>query len=182
MSRYRRDRTAGATYFFTVATYRRQRILTHPDALQALRDATRAVKARLPFHLDALVVLPDHLHAVLTLPPDDDDFPARLGLIKRQVAQAARHLVGDAQTPSRVRRREIGFWQRRFWEHRIRDDADYARHVDYVHYNPVKHDLVARLADWPYSTFHRDARLGIYPPDWAGGALETNGDYGEIEE
>jgi putative transposase len=182
MSRYRRAPVAGATYFFTVNTYRRQKILTHPDALRALREAVRAVKQRLPFHVDALVVLPDHLHAVLTLPPEDGDFSSRLSLIKRQVAQSARHLVAEAQTASRVKRRELGFWQRRFWEHQIRDEADYARHIDYVHYNPVKHGLVTRVADWPYSTFHRDVRLGVYPPEWAGSGVYEQRDYGELDD
>jgi len=182
MSRYRRSRAAGATYFFTINTYRRQRTLTHTDALRALREAIRTVKQRLPFHVDALVVLPDHLHAVLTLPPEDADFSSRLSLIKRQVAQSARHLVVEAQTASRVKRRELGFWQRRFWEHQIRDETDYARHVDYVHYNPVKHGLVTRVADWPYSTFHRDVRLGVYSPGWAGDDLHKQCEYGEFDE
>lgn len=182
MSRYRRSRAAGATYFFTVNTYRRQRILIDADALQTLREAVRAVKQRLPFHVDALVVLPDHLHVVLTLPPEDADFSSRLSLTKRQVAQSARHLVGEAQTASRVKRRELGFWQRRFWEHQIRDEADYARHVDYVHYNPVKHGLVTRVTDWPYSTFHRAVRLGVYPSQWAGDDLGEQGKFGEFDE
>lgn len=176
MSRYRRPHVAGATYFFTVVTHRRQRILTHDDVRQALREAMRAAKARLPFRVEALVLLPDHLHAVMTLPPEDGDFSARWGMIKRQVARSARHLVTEGQTDSRLKRGEIGFWQRRFWEHQIRDEDDYARHVDYVHFNPVKHGLVTRVGDWPYSTFHRLARLGVYPPDWAGSGIEQPDD------
>jgi putative transposase len=106
---YRRARAAGATYFFTINTYRRQRILTHADALRALREAIRTVKQRLPFHVDALVVLPDHLHAVLTLPTGDADFSSRRSLIKRQVAQSARRLVVEAQTASRPAAVNWGF-------------------------------------------------------------------------
>jgi len=179
MSRYRRARAAGATYFFTVVTYQRQPILTHADTLRALRRVLREVKTSRPFLLDAFVLLPDHLHTVLTLPPGDADYAIRLSLIKRHVAQSARHLIVSPQTPSRVKRRELGFWQRRFWEHQIRDDRDYARHVEYVHYNPVKHRLVARALDWPYSTFHRYMRAGVYPPDWAGGGWADEGDFGE---
>ncbi|MGH8501984.1 MAG: REP-associated tyrosine transposase [Gammaproteobacteria bacterium] len=182
MSRYRRARAAGATYFFTVNTYRRQSILTHTDSLAALREAIRTTRARLPFHLDALVLLPDHLHAVLTLPPEDDDYSTRLSLIKRYVAQSAQHWVSAPQTLSRMKRRELGFWQRRFWEHQIRNDMDYAKHIDYVHYNPVKHGHVMRAVDWRYSTFPRYVRLGVYPSDWAGNGQEDEGSYGEIGE
>lgn len=124
MSRYRRARVEGATYFFTVVTYRRQPILTHADTLRALRQSLREVKTSRPVHLDALVLLPDHFHVVLTLPPEDADYAIRLSLIKRHIAQSARHLTKAPQTLSRVKRRKLGFWQRRFWEHRIRDDTD----------------------------------------------------------
>jgi putative transposase len=109
MSRYRRVRVAGATYFFTVATYRRQPLLTHPEVIITLRQALRSVKQRLPFHIDALVLLPNHLHAVLTLPPGDDNYTARLSLIKRHVSQSAWHLIAVPQSSSRLRRRELGF-------------------------------------------------------------------------
>jgi putative transposase len=147
MSRYRRARVAGASHFFTVNTYRRQTILIHTDTLRTLREAVRAVRMRLPFHLDALVLLPDHLHVVLALPARDDDYSSRISLIKRHVAQSARHLIVAPQTLSRMKRRELGFWQRRFWEHQIRNDMDYAKHVGHVHYNPVKHRLATRVLD-----------------------------------
>jgi putative transposase len=150
--------------------------------LQVLRNALRAVRSRHPFRLDAIVVLPDHLHAIMTLPPGDADYARRWSLIKRQVSQASRDRTTETQSASRRKRRELDFWQRRFWEHAIRDDADYARHVDYLHFNPVKHGLVSRVTDWPYSTFHRFVRLGIYSADWAGaGADEADVDYGEVE-
>jgi len=129
------------------------------------------------------VVLPDHLHALWTLPPGDADYAIRWSLIKRQVSQSSRHLIVQPQSASRSKRREIGFWQRRYWEHFIRDDADFERHVDYVHYNPVKHGLVEQVRDWHYSTFHRYVRLGMCPSDWAGGdAVVTGEGYGEFAE
>jgi putative transposase len=183
MSRYRRSRVPGTTYFFTVNTYRRQRILTLPEVFVTLRNALRAVRDQHPFRIDALAVLPDHLHTLWTLPPDDADYALRWSLIKRQVSQSARHLIAQAQSASRVKRREIGFWQRRYWEHQIHDDADFARHMDYVHYNPVKHGLVEQVRDWPYSTFHRHVRMKMYPIDWAGGDIvKAEGGYGELGE
>lgn len=181
MSRYRRSHVPGTTYFFTVNTYRRQRLLTHPEVLTTLRNALRSVYEQRPFRIDALVVLPDHLHALWTLPPGDADYAVRL--IRLQVSQSSRQLIVQTQSASRSKRREIGFWQRRYWEHLIRDDGDFERHVDYAHYNPVKHGLVEQVRDWPYSTFHRYVRLGMYPIDWAGGdTVEAEGGYGEIDE
>lgn len=173
MSYYRRPQTPGATWFFTVNTYRRQPILTHPDVITALRAAMQNVRHQHPIKIDAMVILPDHLHIIWTLPPGDTNFAIRWSLIKRQVSQASRHLVGQTQSASRTKRREIDFWQRRYWEHQIRNDADFSRHVDYIHYNPVKHGHVERLMDWPYSTFHRYVRLGVYPADWAGGGVDA---------
>ncbi|MEJ2567206.1 MAG: transposase [Gammaproteobacteria bacterium] len=180
MPRYRRSHVPGTTYFFTVNTYRRQHLLTHPEVLATLRTAFRTVRTQYPFRIDTLVALPDHLHTLWTRPPGDADYAVRWSLIKRQVSQSTRHLVVQAQTTSRINRREIGFSQRRYWEHLIRDDADFERHVDYVHYNPVKHKLVEQVRDWPYSTFHRYVRLGLCPKDWAGGDIvATEGDFGE---
>lgn len=177
---YRRAQTPGATYFFTVGTYCRQEILTRPDVMSVLRAALREVQHQHPFRIDAMVMLPDHLHAIWTLPPGDANFAIRWSILKRNVSQAARHLVAQTQSNSRVKRREIDFWQRRYWEHLIRDDTDFDRHVDYVHFNPVKHGHVDRVIDWPYSTFHRYVRLGMCPSDWAGGDVdEMAGDFGE---
>ena len=173
MSRYRRSNVAGATYFFTVVAYRRQPILTDDAFRRALHDAILRVRARYPFTVDAWVLLPDHLHAIWTLPAGDADFGVRWGWIKRLVtrAVAADYERADWQDASRLARRESTIWQRRFWEHQIRNDADYAAHMDYVHFNPVKHGLVGRVADWPHSTFHRLVKAGVYPPDWAGGSV-----------
>jgi putative transposase len=151
--------------------------------LRALRDAFHRVRAEHPFLLEAVVVLPDHMHAVWTLPAGDANYGKRWSLIKRYVSQASRHLTGQVVNASRDKRRELAFWQRRFWEHQIHDDADYARHVDYLHYNPVKHGLVSRVRDWPYSTFHPFVRFGIYPVDWAGLTIDETGTcFGETAE
>jgi len=133
-------------------------------------------RGRYPFVIDAIVVLPDHLHAVWTLPPGDADFSLRWRMIKSRFAQA----LPKQERLSDVRkaRGERGIWQRRFWEHLIRDEADYARHVEYCYINPVKHGLVARVRDWPHSSFHRDVRAGFFPADWAG-EVEQGREFGE---
>jgi putative transposase len=163
--RYRRADVMGGTYFFTVNLAERKRTLL-VDRIDVLRTVMRKVKAMHPFHIDAMVVLPDHLHAMWTLPEGDADYPTRWALIK---AGFSRHLPKDERrNPSRIAKGERGIWQRRYWEHVIRDERDYARHVDYIHYNPVKHGYVNRVADWPHSTFQRDVERGLYPLNWAG--------------
>jgi putative transposase len=131
-----------------------------------LRHAVRTTRLRHPFTTEAWVVLPDHLHTVWTLPDGDVDFPTRWSLIKRLFSHALP--PGESRSASRIAKRERGLWQRRFWEHLIRDDGDFRAHTDYVHFNPVRHKLVSHPADWPYSTFHRAVRRGQMPPNWAG--------------
>jgi putative transposase len=163
--RYRRADVAGGTYFFTVNLAERKRTLLveHVDMLRAM---IQKVKAMHPFRIDAMVILPDHLHALWTLPVGDRDYPTRWMLIK---AGFSRQLPKDERrSESRQAKGERGIWQRRYWEHLIRDERDYARHADYIHYNPVKHGYVQRVADWPYSTFHRELKRGTYPLGWAG--------------
>jgi putative transposase len=177
MVRYRRSRIPGGTYFFTVTLADRQSTLL-VDQIVALRNAFRATKAIAPFKVDAIVVLPEHLHAILTLPDDDADYPNRWRRIKgyftsRVVTQNA-HLVPGTNG-------EYKLWQRRYWEHTIRDEDDFAQHVDYIHFNPVKHGLVARVADWPYSSFHHTVRHGKRPLDWAGTVTAEMQFYGERE-
>ncbi len=168
MSRYRRARVRGAVYFFTVVTFDRRPILTRPEVRAVLQAAWRKTRSERPFETVALVLLPDHLHCVWRLPDGDGDFGTRWRLIK---TRATRALVATgwrvaAPSPQRARRRERDVWQRRFWEHLIRDDEDLRRHVEYTHYNPVRHGLAPRPVDWPFSTFHRYVRRGVYEPTW----------------
>lgn len=161
---YRRNRVAGGTYFFTVNLLERTSGLL-VEHVELLRESVRKVKRQRPFQIDAWVVLPDHLHAVWTLPSDDTDYSGRWREIKKAFAKGlpkTEHL-----SVVRASKGERGIWQRRFWEHTIRDDADYAAHLDYVHINPVKHGWAARAADWPYSSFHHAVAAGLYPSDWA---------------
>ncbi|MCW5698541.1 MAG: transposase [Rhodospirillales bacterium] len=167
MPDYRRYRVPGGCYFFTVVLLRRcgNRLLT--ERIDLLRHAVRHVRAARPFTIDAWVVLPDHLHAIWTLPEGDDDFPTRWRLIKTLFVRGLPPT--EKLTPVRKRKGERGIWQRRFWEHVIRDDADFAAHMDYVHFNPVKHGLVATPAEWPHSTFRACVERGLYPLSWIGG-------------
>ncbi|RJG06557.1 transposase [Noviherbaspirillum cavernae] len=178
MPNYRRA-TEGSSYFFTVVTHQRQRFLLDEDVRQALRAAIEQVRTIAPFRIDAFVLLPDHLHCIWTLPDGDTDYGMRWRLIKTFVTQACRHRVENPEYLSqrRASKGQSTLWQNRFWEHRLRDEADYARHVDYIHWNPVKHGFADRAMDWPYSSFHRFARNGIYPMDWGGDGVE--GDLGE---
>jgi putative transposase len=169
MPDYRRNRVAGGTYFFTVNLLDRRADLLIAR-IDALRAAVRAVRARSPFHIDAGVVLPDHMHCLWTLPDGDADFPARWRAIKVAFAKSLPPI--EPRSPVRLRRGERGIWQRRYWEHTIRDDRDYALHMDYIHFNPVKHGLACGPADWPFSSFRRCVARGLYPPDWLGGAAE----------
>jgi putative transposase len=165
MSNYRRARIAGASYFFTVTLEDRSSSLL-VERIHALRQAFATTRSELPFHVDAVSVLPDHLHCVWTLPEGDSDFPSRWQRIKGRFSRACP--PGEAISASRGRKRERGIWHRRYWEHALRDDRDYAAHVDYVHFNPVKHGHVRRAIDWPHSSLHRYVREGILPPDWGG--------------
>jgi len=164
----RRNRVPSGSYFFTVNLLERNsRLLVRH--IERLREAIRKVHRQRPFRIDAWVVLPDHLHAVWTLPPCDADYAGRWRAINKALPKTER------LSAVRVKKGERGLWQRRFWAHTIRDDRDYAAHIDYVHINPVKHGLVARVQDWPYSSFHRFVMRGVYPRDWAGGdALELS--------
>jgi putative transposase len=175
MVRYRRNFVAGGTYFFTVTLLdRRSAVLV--DHVDALRAAVRMTRAAHPFAIDAVVVLPDHLHIVMTLLAGDAAYPIRLSLIKRRFTTA---LAQAGAGPARRPNGEHALWQRRFWEHTIRDETDYARHVDYIHFNPVKHRLVARVRDWPYSSFHQYVRRGDLPEDWGGDFGQDYGTFGE---
>lgn len=176
MPDYRRNFLPGGSFFFTVNLLeRRGDLLTRH--IDLLRDSVRRIRRLYPFRIDAWVVLPDHMHCVWTLPPGDADFALRWRLIKLLFAKA----LPPTERLSLVRRhrKERGIWQRRYWEHTLRDEADFRAHVDYVHINPVKHGLAARVSDWPYSTFHRYVQAGTLPADWAGGCEDGVGTAGE---
>ena len=164
--RYRRVRLAGASYFFTLVAWRRRDILCRSGVRAALRAAFCETQQRWPFSLDAIVLLPDHLHCIWTLPPGDSDFPGRWRQIKARVSRAVAPAVEAQPCAARRRKNERGVWQRRYWEHAIRDDADLTAHLDYVHFNPVKHGLVRRAADWPFSSLHRYLAQGAYAAGW----------------
>ena len=165
MPDYRRHRLPGGSYFFTVNLLERKSdlLIRHVDVL---RDAVRHVRQSSPFHIDAWVILPDHMHCIWTLPPGDADYSSRWKAIKIQFAKAMPAV--EYRSRVRIARGERGIWQRRFWEHTLRDEQDYAAYMDYVHINPVKHGLVSQVRVWPHSSFHRYAALGLYPEDWAG--------------
>lgn len=182
MSNYRRSQTSGASYFFTVVTFRRRKILTEDDCRAWLRHAVVNTRERYPFTIDAWVLLPDHLHCILTLPENDHNFSVRWNGIKKRFTILAKDKLHKPEwlNASKEKHREGTIWQRRFWEHQIRDDEDYQRHIDYIHYNPVKHGLVKAVSDWPYSTFHRYVNQGIYPVFWSEGLTRKDKmDYGE---
>ncbi len=160
MPNYRRVRHAGATFFFTVVTARRRPLLATAEAVATLRACVAEVRAHMPFVIEGWVVLPGHIHAIWTLPFDDDNYATRWGRIKAQFTR--RCSLPHRSAPGC----HAGLWQPRFWEHLIRDRGDFATRMAYLHYNPVRHAHVARVIDWPYSSFHRCVQRGIYPADW----------------
>jgi putative transposase len=163
MPEYRRIRVAGGTYFFTVKLRDpKSRLLV--EQVAALRAAFRAVMTAHPFTIDAIVIMPNHLHALWTLPPGDSDYSTRWRQIKTVFSRAI--AKGEQVSASRRAKGERGIWQRRFWEHTIRDQRGFNHRFHYIHGNPVKHGYVKRPGDWPYSSFHRAVRQGIYPADW----------------
>jgi putative transposase len=165
MSTYRRAWMPGGTYFFTVNLLRRRGNDLLVRHVEMLREAVRLTRSNHPFTIHGWVVLPNHLHCILELPAGDSDFAMRWQVIKRRFSLALPRT--EYRSDTRLHRRERGIWQRRYWEHLLRDDDDYRRHMDYLHYNPVKHGLVKRVVEWPYSTFYRCVARGIYPQDWA---------------
>lgn len=159
MPNYRRLYVEGGMYFFTVNLLERHGndlLIRHIDVLRA---AVRKVKKAHPFTIHAFVVLPEHLHCVLEFPDGDSDFPLRWRLIKSEFSKSLPST--ERRSAIRIKRGERGIWQRRFWEHQIRDDDDYRYHIQYTHHNPVKHGLVNNPFDWQYSTIHRYAQNSI---------------------
>lgn len=172
---YRRVTLKGATYFFTINLADRQSTLLTAH-IDDLRQAVREVHRAHPFEIIAWVVLPEHMHTVWSLPSEDAGYSMRWNQIKGRFSR--RIAKNEYVTPSRAGKRERGIWQRRFWEHWIRDEVDLERHVDYIHYNPVKHGLVDKVVDRPYSSFHRFVQRGWLSEDW-GCSGEFTGDFGE---
>lgn len=164
--KYRRVDTKGGTYFFTVNLAERNSALL-TDHIDELRHVFNQVKRQHPFKLDAMVVLPEHLHVMLTLPADDKNYATRWRLIKGGFSrQLPKH---ERISKSRQRKGERGIWQRRYWEHLIRNENDYERHADYIHYNPVKHGYVSLASEWPYSTIHNYVKKGLLNQNWGDG-------------
>ncbi|MES9858118.1 MAG: transposase [Sedimenticola sp.] len=176
MVAYRRNFTPGASYFFTVTLLDRSSSLL-TKKVDDLREVMRSVQVERPFTIDAIVILPDHLHCIWTLPPNDADYSIRWREIKSRFSR--RVPVGEPRTIGRINKSERGIWQRRFWEHTLRDPLDVEMHVDYIHYNPVKHGHAQHVAEWPYSSVHRFVSRKEYPLDWADGEGLAGGGLGE---
>jgi putative transposase len=174
--RYRRTNLKGGSYFFTVNLADRKSDLLI-KRIDTLRHVMQTVKQGHPFAIDAMVVLPDHLHAIWTLPMGDADFPTRWMLIKSGFSRRVPH--AEYRRKSRISKGERGIWQRRYWEHCIRDERDYEKHVEYIHFNPVKHGHVTRAINWPYSSIHRYLTEGLIERDWGMAETADENDYGE---
>ncbi|MDO8136573.1 MAG: transposase [Candidatus Brocadiales bacterium] len=181
MPNYRRAYIEGGTYFFTVVTYNRNKILCTGENRENLKISIKEVCKEYPFIIDAWVLLPDHVHCIWTLPRDDNNFSIRWQLIKRRFTIRYKKFKNEirAINESHKKRGEKVVWQRRFWEHLIRDERDFERHCDYIHYNPVKHGYVTAPKDWEFSTFHSFVKSGIYDNNWgARGEITIDEDVG----
>ncbi len=178
MSRYRRSQIVGGTYFFTVALRDRHSKLLI-DRIQELRHAYRRANELHPFTTIAICILPEHIHAIWQLPPNDANYALRWSIIKSLFSRQFE--ASQDRSASKIRQREKGIWQRRYWEHQIRNEIDLNRHIDYIHANPVKHGYVSAVKDWEYSSFHRYVREGTLPLDWMGAADDmTDRQFGEL--
>ena len=163
---YRRSNIQGACYFFTVVTEKRQKIFIHDENIELLRDAFRHVMKKQPFIMEAAVIFPDHLHCIWTLPANDADFSTRWRLIKTWFTKHCDKKYKLNPDKSRIRKKQQAIWQHRYWEHCLKDDKDFEHHVNYIHYNPVKHHYVKRPVDWKYSSIHRYIKNGILSEAW----------------
>jgi REP-associated tyrosine transposase len=173
--RYRRAFVHGGSFFFTLVMQGRRPVFTSAESVDVLRVAFRSVRSTRPFELDAMVVLPDHLHCIWTLPKGDADFATRWRLVKTWFTRHCDPALRIVPDRARAARNEQALWQHRYWEHMLRDEIDFARHVEYIHFNPVKHGLVASAMDWPYSSFRRYVEAGVYPSDWGQGMMDIDG-------
>ncbi|MBV1717411.1 MAG: transposase [Desulfarculus sp.] len=172
---YRRSNISGGSYFLTLITHNRQTLFHNSQIIDLLRTAFRQVKEKHPFTIDAIVILPDHLHCLLTFPDGDANYAQWVRMIK---GNFSRNLPSGSapRAASRVAKGEKEVWQRRYWEHLIRDETDFERHVDYIHYNPVKHGLAAAPKDWPWSSFHNYVSRGVYPALWGADEVVSFGE------
>ncbi len=174
---YRRSIASGATYFFTICLQNRRSTLLH-DRIDVLRNGFHHVRCKHPFKIDAIVVMPDHVHLLMTLPPNHSDFSLRLNLIK---GYFSRHIQSnEIISAAKKNKRERNIWQRRFWEHLICNDSDYENHVNYIHNNPVKHGYVSKAIDWKFSSIHQYINDGIVPKDWGYNGSFKDIEYGEM--
>ncbi|MBL7002871.1 MAG: transposase [Gammaproteobacteria bacterium] len=175
--KYKRADVQGGTYFFTVNLANRNNTLLI-DEIDVLREVINKVKKQHPFKLDAMVILPEHLHAMFTLAKNDKDYATRWMLIKSGFSRQIPKL--EQINKSRKIKGERGIWQRRYWEHLIRDEKDYVRHFNYIHYNPVKHGYVERSVDWPHSTIHKYINLGVIDESWGCEGIQNGLEFGEV--
>ncbi len=166
---YRRSKAKGTAFFFTVVTHGRKRILCDEASVLLVKKAFQHVVKQRPFVINAFVLLPDHIHCIWTLPENDNDFSTRWRLVKSYFSRRFDDKNKYVKSPSRASKCEQGLWQRRFWEHTIRNDDDFKKHVEYIHYNPVRHGFVKSPKDWSFTSFHRYVRQGIYNDDWGAG-------------
>jgi putative transposase len=181
--RYRRVFVPGASYFFTLVTYRRAPIFSDPAVVDLYRRAVRKVQEARPFTIEAEVILPEHIHLLCTLPDGDADYPTRLRLIKTAFTRAMFSRSSATEpSPSRMAKGERAIWQRRYWEHTIRDERDFRAHLDYIHINPVKHGLAKAARDWQHSTFLKWVERGAYDPWWGGDEMPPLPDWVEENE
>jgi len=183
MPNWRRSLTPGGTFFFTVVTDRRARFLTTPLARNVLSNTIRGCQSQWPFKIDAIVLLPDHLHTIWTLPLGDTDYSKRWAWIRKEFTKSWLSQGGNEQiqTAGRHRDQRRGVWQAKFWEHTIQDEEDFDRHFDYIHFNPVKHGLVKSPQEWPWSSIHRWVKKGVYPVDWAHGSDDVSLNFDDIK-
>ncbi|MDP1610583.1 MAG: transposase [Sulfuritalea sp.] len=173
--KYRRAFSPGGSFFFTVVTEKRRPLFASAESVGILRMAFRTVRSARPFEVDAMVVLPDHLHCIWTLPSGDADFAIRWRLIKTWFTKHCDPTLRTEPNRARSAKREQALWQHRYWEHMLRDEADFSRHIEYIHFNPVKHGFVSSAMEWPYSSLRRYVEAGVYLPDWGRGSMDTEG-------
>jgi putative transposase len=166
MPEYRRAYLKGGTYFFTVVTFKRIPVFRNAPEIQFFNDCIKATMQNYPFRIDAIVILPDHVHTIWTMPEEDSDFSTRWRLIKKRFSRQYSCLNPSLISESVVKKQKQSIWQKRFWEHLIRDEEDFNRHCDYIHYNPVKHGLVKSPDTWEYTSYHQFVSKGLYPPNW----------------